>query len=173
MGVAIVGLVVSTIPGLSCAPANTPPQTMPVAPSTPGYLRTYDYDLGLGFDYPEDWETEVPQFGPPFEKVEVFTKAGEQTRIVISVHTTWFGSLAEVKGFGYIDRQSISRDGFVVVNDRQAYEVAFTQHPDKRAKWVIFLVNDREYRIECYSTEELYPAREEVFDHVIASFVIE
>lgn len=116
---------------------------------------------------------QVPYFESPFEKVEVFTKAGEETRIVISVQSTNFKSLAEVKGFGYIDQQSILKDSFVKINDREAYEVVFKQYPDKKAKWVIFLANDREYRIDCRTTEDFYPAREEIFDHVIASFVID
>ena len=151
-------------------PSSPPP---PTAPVTPGYIRGYDHNIGLGFDYPEDWEMQVPQFESPFEKVEVFTKAGEETRIVITVQSTNFKSLAEVKGFGYIDQQSILKEGFVKINDRQAYEVIFKQYPDKKAKWVTFLANDTEYRIECYTTEDFYPAREEIFDYVIASFVID
>ena len=112
-------------------------------------------------------------FESPFEMVEIFTKEGEETRIVISVQLTNLTSLAEVKGFGYIDQHSILKDGFVTINDRQAYEVVFKQYPDKKARWVIFLANDREYRIDCSTTEELYPARENIFDHVIASFVID
>jgi len=151
-------------------PSLPPP---PTAPVTPGYIRSYDHNLGLGFDYPEDWEMQVPYFESPFEKVESFTKAGEETRIVISVQSTNFKSLAEVKGFGYIDQQSILEEGFVKINDREAYEVVFKQYPDNKTKWVIFLANDREYRIDSRTTEDLYPAREEIFDYVIASFVID
>ncbi len=116
---------------------------------------------------------QVPQFGSPYEEVEVFTKAGEETQILISVHSTDFKSLAEIKAFGYIDQQSIFKEGFIEINDRQAYEVVFKQYPDKKAKRVTFLASDREYRIECYTTEDFYTAREEIFDYVIASFVIE
>ena len=79
---------------------------------------------------------------------------------------------------GYIDRQSILEDGFVEINDREAYEVVFKQQvgwdPDayNHAKWVIFLANGKEYMIRCYATEELYAASEEIFDHVINSVVI-
>jgi len=107
------------------------------------------------------------------DKIEVYTKKGEPTRIVIVVGSTNFKSLAEVKGFGRIDQQSILKEGFVKINDRQAYEVVFKQYPDKKAKWVTFLANDREYRIECYTTEVFYPEREEIFDYVISSFVID
>ncbi len=145
----------------------------PTAPVMPGYIRVYDHKLDYGFEYPEDWETQVPQFESPYEKVEVFTKKGEPTRIVILVKSTNLKSLAEVKAFGYIDSDSILKEKFVDINDRKAYEVIFKQYPDKKAKWVIFLANDKEYTIECYTTEDLYATSEEVFDHVINSFVIE
>jgi len=145
----------------------------PTEPVTPGYIRVYDYKLGYGFEYPEDWEMQVPQFESPYEKVEVFTKEGEPTRIVILVKSTNLKSLAEVKAFGYIDSESILKDGFVEINDREAYEVIFEQYPDGKARWVIFLTNNKEYTIQCYTTEDLYVASEEIFDHVINSFVIE
>jgi len=155
------------------------PQSQPSIPSpptaqvTPGYIQAHDHKLGYAFEYPEDWEMQVPQFESPYEKVEVFTKKGEPTRIVISIKLTNLKSLAEVRAFGYIDRESILKEGLVTINDRQAYEVVFKQYLDKRAKWITFLANDREYRIECYTTEDFYPVREEIFDYVIASFVID
>jgi len=115
---------------------------------------------------------QAPQFESPYEQVEVFTRAGEETRIVIHVKSTSLKSLAEVKAFGYIDRESILKERFVEINNIEAYEVIFKQYPDRKAKWVIFLARDREYTIECYTTEDLYPAREEIFDHIIHSFVI-
>jgi len=80
--------------------------------------------------------------------------------------------LAEVKAFGYIDQASILKEKFVEINDREAYEVIFKQYPDKKVKWVIFLANDKEYTIQCYTTEDLYAASEGIFDHVIDSFII-
>jgi len=155
-------------------PLAPPPPTTPV---TPGYIRSYDHKISFGFDYPESWEMEaLPTANPggiSMDKIEVYTKKGEPTRIVIVVGSTNFKSLAEVKGFGRIDQQSILKEGFVKINDRQAYEVVFKQYPDKKAKWVTFLANDREYRIECYTTEVFYPEREEIFDYVISSFVID
>lgn len=115
---------------------------------------------------------QVPQFESPYEKVEVFTKKGEPTRIEITVKLTNLKSLAEIKAFGYIDQQSILKETFVVINNRQAYEVVFRQYPDKKARWIMFLANGKEYAIKIYTTEDLYPANEEIFDHVIASFVI-
>ena len=152
------------------SPPVPPPPTEPV---TPGYVRGYDHQLGFGFEYPEDWEMQVPQFESPYEKVEVFTKKGEPTRIVVSIKLTNLKSLAEVKAFGYIDRESILKETFVEINDRKAYEVVFRQYPDKKARWIVFLANGKEYTIECYTTEYLYAAREEIFDHVLASLIIE
>lgn len=91
---------------------------------------------------------------------------------MIRVKSTNLKSLAEVKAFGYIDRESILKERFVEINDKEAYEVIFKQYPDRKAKWVIFLANDKEYAIECYTTEDLYIAPEEIFDHVIGSFII-
>ena len=155
-----------------CGVPQGQPPPPPTVPVTPGYTQTYDHKLGYGFEYPEDWEMQVPEFESPYEKVEVFTKKGEPTRIAISVKLTNLKSLAEVKAFGYIDRESILKEGFVEINDREAYEVIFKQYPDRKAKWVIFLANDKEYAIECYTTEDLYIAPEEIFDHVIGSFII-
>lgn len=153
-------------------PTESELPTPPTEPVTPGYIRGYDYKLGCGFEYPEDWEMQIPEYESPYEKVEVFTKKEEPTRIVISVKSTNLKSLAEVKGFGYISRESILEEKFVEINDRKAYEVIFKQYPDKKAKWVKFLANDKEYTIECYTTEDLYAASEEIFDHVINSFNI-
>lgn len=139
---------------------------------TPGYIRGFDYKLGYGFEYPEDLEMKTPEYESPYEKVEVYTSKEESIRIVVSVKSTNFKSLAEVKGFGYVDLDSILMERFVFINDRNAYEVIFKQYPDIKARWVIFLANDKEYTIECYTTEDLYAASEEIFDHVINSFNI-
>ena len=171
----ILAIVILAPSAWSCTERQTsgpPIPSPPITPLTPGYIWGYDHQLGYGFEYPEDWEMQVPQFESPYEKVEVFTRKGEPTRIVISVKSTNLMSLAEVKAFGYISRESILKEKFVEINDRKAYEVIFKQYPDKKAKWVIFFANDREYTIECYTTEDLYVASEEIFDHVINSFVI-
>ena len=148
--------------------------TPPTIPASIGYIRSYDHNLNYGFEFPEDWEMQVRDVNPPFEVSMKFIKDKEEpTRIDVLIKSTDFKSLAEVKAFGYIDRQSILEDGFVEINDRKAYEVVFKQYPDKKVKWVIFLANGKEYMIHCYATEELYAASEEIFDHVINSFIIE
>ncbi len=155
------------------------PAPPPTELVTLGYIRGYDHKLGYSFEYPEDWEMRVLECESPIEAVMKFAKDKEEpTRIEISIKLTNFKSLAEVKAFGYVSRESILEDGFVEINDRKAYEVIFKQlvavDPDtyNKAKWVIFLVNDREYTIRCYATEDLYAASEEVFDHVINLFII-
>ncbi len=146
----------------------------PTTPVTPGYIRSYDHKLGYGFEYPEDWEMQGLECESPIEAVMKFTKDKEEpTRREISIKLTNFKSLAEVKAFGYISQESILKDGFIEINDRKAYEVIFTQYPDTKAKWVIFLANDREYMGRCHATDDLYAASEEVFDHVISSFNID
>ena len=155
-------------------PSPPPPPTIPV---TPGYIQSHDYNLGFGFEYPESWAMEVPPSAPgqdpSLEKLEVYTKKGEPTRFEVSVKSTSFKSLAEIQAFGYIDKQSILEETFVEINNRQAYEVIFRQYPDDKARWIMFLANGKEYAIRFYTTEALYPANEGIFDHVIASFVID
>lgn len=115
----------------------------------------------------------MPGQDPSLEKFEVYTKTGEPTRFEVSVKSASFKSLAEIKAFGYIDQQSILKETFVEVKNRQAYEVVFRQYPDNKARWITFLANGKEYAIKFYTTEALYPANEGIFDHVIASFVID
>jgi len=154
--------------------------TPPIIPASIGYVRSYDNKLGYGFEYPEDWEMQVRDVNPPIEVSMKFIKDKEEpTRIEVSIKSTDFKSLTEVKAFGYIDRQSILEEGFVEINDRKAYEVVFKQQvgwdPDayNKAMWVIFLANGKEYMIRCYAAEELYAVSEEIFEHVINSFNIE
>ena len=142
-------------------------------PVIEGYIQVYDEKLGYGFEHPEHWEKQIPGYDFPYEKVEVFTEEGKPTRVVISVKSSNFKSLEEVKEFGYISQESILKDGFIEVNDRDAYEVTFNQPPDKKARWVIFLANDKEYTIQCSTTEGLYAAYEDIFDYIINSFYIE
>jgi len=175
LGTTILAIVVLAPSIWACTESQTseaPIPSPPITPVTPGYIWGYDHQLGYGFEYPEDWEMQVPQFESPYEKVEVFTKKGEPTQIKILVKSTNLMSLAEVKAFGYVSRESILKEKFVEINDRKTYGVIFKQYPDKKARWVILLANDKEYTIECYTTEDLYVASEEIFDHIINSFVI-
>ncbi len=170
----IIVTIAATVIFAGCIEEKAPDIPLPPTTSvTSGYIRSYDHQLDFGYEFPEDWEAQSPECEFPVELVDVFTKAEGETRIVIDVKSTDLNSLAEVKGFEYIDRDSILKESFVEINGRKAYEVIFKQYPDRKAKWVIFLANDREYTIQCYTTEELYDEYEEIFDHVINSFFIE
>jgi len=139
-----------------------------------GYRQVYDEKLGYGFVYPEHWEMQILVYDfPPYEIVEVFTEEGKPTHVMISIKSSDFNSLEEVKEFGYISQENILTDGFIEVNDRDAYEVTFNWPPDRKAKWVIFLANDKEYTIQCSTSEDFYATYEEVFDNIINSFYIE
>ena len=138
------------------------------------YVQVYDEKLGYGFEYPEHWEKQILAYdSPPYDKVEVLTEEGKPTLVMISVKSSNIRSLEEVKDFGYTSRENILEDGFIEVNDRDAYEATYNWPPDKKAKWVIFLANDKEYTIQCSTSEELYAAYEEIFDKIIYSFYIE
>ena len=53
-------LVVSIVFMGDCTGEPSPPGPSPsTTPVTPGYIRVYDYQLDFGFEYPEDWETQV------------------------------------------------------------------------------------------------------------------
>ena len=157
--------------------SSTP--TPPITPVTSGYVQGYDHKLGYGFDYPEDWEMQVPDFGPPYENIEVFTKKDDSTQIKVSVKLTNHKSLTEVKAFGYVSQESILEEKFVDMKGKEAYEVVFKQlvavDPNvyDKTKWVIFLANSMEYKIECCAAENMYGEHEYIFDHVINSFNIE
>ncbi len=138
------------------------------------YIQVYDEELGYGFEHLEHWEKQILVYdAPPYEKVEVLTEEGKPTQVVISVKSSNFTSLQEVKEFGYISRENILKDGFIEVNDREGYEVTYNWPPDKKAKLVIFLAYGNEYTIQCSTLEDLYVEYEEVFDNIINSFYIE
>jgi hypothetical protein len=173
VGVMSIVVIAAIVIFAGCIEEKAPDITPPTTSVTPGYVRSYDHQLDFGYEYPDDWEAQATECKFPRERWEEYTKAEGESRIVIDVKSTSLKSLAEVKGFDYIDRDSILKESFVEINDRKAYEVIFKQYPDRKAKWVIFLANEREYTIQCYTTEELYDEYEEIFDHVINSFFIE
>jgi len=89
LGTTILAIVVLTPSIWACTESQTseaPIPSPPITPVTPGYIWGYDHQLGYEFEYPEDWEMQVPQFESPYEKVEVFTKKGEPTQIKILVN---------------------------------------------------------------------------------------
>jgi hypothetical protein len=155
-------------------PSLPVPSTTPV---TPGYIQSYDHKLGYGFEYPENWKVHSPEEVTPgggIEKVEMFTKKGEGTSITIIVKSTDLKNLEEVKKL-YEKIHPIKivlKEDIIEVNGREGYEIIY-KSPPMKTREVVFLTNGRAYTISYSTTEDLYSASEEVFDHVINSFVIE
>ena len=153
------------------------PVVPPTEPVTPGYIRSYDHELGYGFEYPEDWSVHSPEeftLGGGLEKVEMFTKKGEGTSITITVGSTDLKNLEEVKKL-YEKIHPIKivlKEDIIEVNGREGYEIIYKSPPTK-TKVVVFLANGKSYTVNYGTTEDLYAASEEVFDHVINSFIIE
>jgi len=174
--VALLVMSVAFIGGCTSQPSTEEPSppVPPTEPVTPGYIRVYDYKLGYGFEYPEDWEMQVPKVEFPLEKVEMFTKKGEGTSITIIVKSTNWTNLEEVKKlYGEIHPLKIVlKEDIIEVNGREGYEIIYKSHPMKTRE-VVFLTNGRAFTISYSTTEDLYAASEEIFDHVINSFVIE
>ncbi|MBA7479604.1 hypothetical protein ES707_15038 [subsurface metagenome] len=151
------------------------PSTTPV---TPGYIRVYDYKLDYGFEYPEDWETQTPEVvdGEDIESTEMFTKPGTPTTLIVGIKLSNLTSLEEVKeefkeglkGLG----GTILEEREVVVNGREGYEVIYKPIAPVKIRQVIFIANGKTYMLVCSTAELLYDEYEEIFDHVINSFVI-
>lgn len=154
-------------------PSPPPPPTEPV---TPGYIQSYDHKLDYGFEYPEDWEVHSPEeftMSQGIEKVEMFTKKGEGTSITVIVKTTDWKSLEEVRRQYREIRppEIILKEDIIEVNGREGYEI-ICKDPPMKTKEVVFLANGKSYAVNYGTTEDLYSASEEIFDHVINSFVI-
>ena len=154
-------------------PSLPVPSTTPV---TPGYIQSYDHKLGYGFEYPEDWKVHSPEEVTPgggIEKVEMFTKKGEGTSITIIVKSTDLKNLEEVKKL-YEKIHPIKivlKEDIIEVNGREGYEIIY-KSPPMKTREVAFLANGRAYTISYSTTEDLYDASEEIFDHVLNSFII-
>ena len=73
---------------------SPPAPSPPTEPVTPGVLTTqgyvYDDKLGYGFEYPEDWEMQLPEVvdGEETESVLMFTKPGTPTTLIVTVKLT-------------------------------------------------------------------------------------
>ncbi len=174
--VALLVMAIAFVGGCTSQP-NTGEPSLPVPPTTPvtpGYIRVYDYILDFGFEYPEDWEMQVPKVEFPLEKVEMFTKKGEGTSITIIVKSTDLKNLEEVKKL-YEKIHPIKivlKEDIIKVSGREGYEIIY-KSPPMKTREVVFLTNGRAFTISYSTTEDLYAASEEIFDHVINSFVIE
>ena len=157
-------------------PSLPSPSTTPV---TPGYIRVYDYKLDYGFEYPEDWETQVIEAvdEEDIESVVMFTKPGTPTTLIVTVKLSNLTSLEEVKeefreglkGLG----GTILEEREVIVNGREGYEVIYKPITAVKIRQVMFIANGKSYILVCSTAELLYDEYEETFDHIINSFVIE
>lgn len=153
---------------------SPPIPTPPTEPVTPGYIRDYDHKLDYGFEYPEDWESQVIE-GEDVEIVVMFTKPGTPTTLIVTVKLSNL-SLEEVKeeikegleGLGL----TILEEREIVVNDRGGYEVIYRPFPAVKMRQVMFIANGKSYMLVCSTAEPLYDEYEETFDHIINSFVI-
>ncbi len=150
----------------------------PTTPVTPGYIRSYDHKLGYGFEYPEDWETEIPEVidGEDIESVVMFIKPGTPTTLIVTVKLSNLTSLEEVNGE---IKEALNKLGVtileereIVVNGREGYEVIYRPITAVKMRQVIFIANGKSYMLVCSTAEALYDEYEETFDHVINSFVI-
>jgi len=153
------------------------PPVPPITPVTPGYIQSGDHKLGYSFEYPEDWTVHSPeefQLVGGVEKVEMFTKKGEGTSITIVVGSTDWTNLEEVKKqYGEIHPiKIVLKEDIIEVNGREGYKIIYKSFRTKTSV-VVFLANGKAYTISYGTTEDLYDASEEIFDHVINSFVIE
>ena len=152
--------------------------TPPTDPVTPGYIRDYDYKLGYGFEYPEDWESQVIEVvdGEDVESVVMFTKPGTPTTLIVTVELSNL-SLEEIKeefregleGLGL----TILEEREIVVNGREGYEVIYRPFPAVKMKQAMFIANGKSYMLVCSTAEDLYDEYEETFDHIIDSLAIE
>ena len=165
-GVLVATLVISIAftGGCTKQPNNGEPSpfvpTPPTDPVTPGYIRDYDYILGYGFEYPEDWESQVIEVvdGEDVESVLMFTKPGTPTTLIVTIKLSNLTSLEE--------RQ-------IVVNGREGYEVIYKPIAAVKIRQVTFIVaNGKSYILICSTAEVLYDEYEETFNNVINSFVI-
>ena len=170
-------LVVSIVFTSGCTgePSLLEPPTTPV---TPGYIRVYDYKLDFGFEYPEDWETQVIEVvdGEDVESTEMFTKPGTPTTLIVGIKLSNLTSLEEVKeefreglkGLG----GTILEEREVIVNGREGYEVIYKPIAAVKIRQVIFIANGKSYMLVCSTTEVLYDEYRDTFNNVINSFVI-
>ncbi len=158
-------------------PIPTPPTEPVPGTHTKGYV--YVSILDFAFEYPEDWEMEIPKVidGEDTESVVMFTKPGTPTTLIVTVKLSNLTSLEEVKeefreglkGLG----GTILEEREVIVNGREGYEVIYKPIAVVKIRQVIFIANGKSYMLICSTAEALYDEYRDTFDHVINSFIIE
>ena len=152
----------------------------PELPTLPtGYNWYHNDKLGYSIGYPENWEMQIPSVvdGENVESVTMFTKPGTPTTLSVIVKLSDLTSLEEVKeefkeGLKKLGG-TILEEREIIVNDRKGYEVVYKPIAVVKMKQVIFIANGKTYMLVCSTAELLYDEYEEIFDHIINSFVIE
>jgi len=154
------------------------PPVPPITPVTPGYIQSYDHKLGYGFEYPEDWESQIVEVvdGEDTESVLMFTKPGTSTTLIVTVKLSNLTSLEEVKEeikevLNKLGR-TILEEREVIVNGREGYEVIYKPIAAVKMRQVIFIANGKSYMLVCSTAEVLYDEYRDTFNNVINSFVI-
>ena len=140
---------------------------------TPGYIQ-YDHELGYGFEYPEDWESQLVE-GEDVKSVIMFTEPGTTTTLVVAFKLSNL-SLEEVSGEFREELGGLGgvilEEREIVVNDREGYEVIYKPFPGVKIRQVMFIANGNFYMLVCSTEELLYGEYEETFDNVIYSFIV-
>jgi len=185
MSILVTLLVVSIafMGGCTKQPSTTEPSSLevptpPTDPVTPGYIRDYDYILGYGFEYPEDWEMDIPEVidGEDTESIVMFTKPGTPTTLIVTVKLSNLASLEEAKEEikEALDKlgRTILEEREIVVNGREGYEVIYRPIAVVKMRQVIFIANGKTYMLVCSTAEVLYDEYRDTFDHIINSFTI-
>ncbi|MBA7561375.1 hypothetical protein ES708_03013 [subsurface metagenome] len=106
----------------------------------------------------------------------MFTKPRTSTTLIVTVKLSNLTTLEEVKeefkeglkGLG----GTILEEREIVVNGREGYEVIYKPIAAVKIRQVTFIANGKSYILVCSTAEPLYDEYEEIFDHVINSFVI-
>ena len=70
----------------------------------------------------------------------------------------------------YDNGVALTSNSFIEVQ-QEGYEIIY-KSPPMKTREVVFLANDRAYTISYSTIEDLYDASEEIFDHVLNSFII-
>jgi len=148
----------------------------PTIPVSSGYIQSYDNELNYGYEYPETWVMINPDKNSStqdFERKDVLTKLPEGVSITITVKTTSWKSLDEIKKlFNTVFKETIIEEDIIEVNHIQGYEMTQSSPPIYFKK-VIFLAGDTMYEFDYSAPEDLFNEFKDTFDHVVHSFNVQ
>jgi hypothetical protein len=156
-------------------PQIPPPSTIPVSQ---GYIRSFNHDLGYGYESPENWTMHGSDYfhmDGGILNAEMFVDEPEGTSITVIAKISIWKDLDEAKAvISDAYREDILNERMIEVNGVKGYEITHQSvgYPSK-FKIVVFFVNGRIYEFDYGADEKLYDASESIFDHVVNSFTIE